>query len=467
MTAPIATAPAAGTHCRGCREALVADGHFCTRCGLPTADACPRCGADVPLGAGACGGCDGPLVHCENCGRVYPVERTRCENVDWTCAGAPLVSAFGAFSGLHGSLGRTGSVGGGPVALRPLSAPLFMLEDRDEAILDMLVAYGRAFLISSREVASVPLRLRGAIDPLDPAIARSVPLAARGREFRGVIDAAVGFGMVTVIFERHDRASETFVFRADDVSASWRLTGCEGARAAVPTPHGVLVFMPGEVKRFAPGSVDADGSAAIAAPPRVDAPPAVHLDGMFVVYGAADGAVVRVRVEGLETHVLRGPGSAGPPVLGPRYVHVLSRDDSNLASTTLHQIEVDTGAHDAVALPIASDLCLRGAGPSRLVFDTQQRAYREVALTPWPARLQAGGMPRPENEDRLTELLLDGAGHDVLLLALEGGRTALRVVRFDGEAVLRGALASNARFVACDDLVLLTSEGRLKCYALA
>lgn len=452
--------------CRGCREPLVQAGNFCVRCGLPSADACPRCGTDVPLAAGECPSCTAPLVHCETCGRTYPVDRTRCDSVDWNCHGAPLVSAFGAFAGLHGTLSRTSSARGGPCAMQPLAGPAFTFSDAESALLDVLAAYGRAFVFTPRAVLSLPLRLSGVVDPFDARVARSSPLAARGREYRSVIDAAVGFGLVCLVAECHDRRAEVLVFRADDVSVSWRLDESEAARAVVPVPEGVLVFAGAEVRRYAAGSVAPDAVARLPVPPRADAPPAVHEDGVFVAYGGADGSVWRIRVETLDITRLLAPGLVGPPVLGSRFVHVLSRE-SGAPVTLLHQIEVDTASHDAVSLPLVSDLRLRGEGALRLVFDTEQRAYRAVTVEPWPGRLQADLMPRPANEDIVSDLLLEGPSTDLLIAAREGGRSALRLVRFDGETVLRGALDPAARFVACDDRILVWSEGRLECHALA
>ena len=460
------TLAAGALTCRGCREPLVSAANFCVRCGLPTGDACPRCGKDLPLAVGECPSCAVPLVHCETCGRTYGVERTRCRNVDWNCLDAPLVSAFGACPGLHGSLARTSAARGGPCAMQPLGEPQWTLADSASPLLEVLAAYGRAFVFTPRAVLSLPLRASGAIDPFDSRVLRSSPLAARGREFRAVIDAAVGFGQVCLVAERHDRRAEVLVFRADDVSASWRLEGGDGARTAVPVPEGVLLFTDTEVKRYAAGSVAPDAVAVTAIPPRGEAPPAVADDGAFVVYGGTDGSVWRIRVETLETLRLLGPGSVGPPVLGPHFVHALSRE-SGAAVTLLHQIEVDTAAHDAVSLPLKTDLRLRGAGAMRLVFDIDGRAYRAVTVEPWPGRLQADIMPRPVNEDIIADLLLEGSSKDLLLAARDGGRGAVRLVRFDGETVLRGALDPSARFIACDDRIIVWSEGRLECHALA
>jgi hypothetical protein len=431
------------------------------RCGLPTADACPRCAAPTPLASAACPACEVPLVHCETCGRNYPVDRTRCENVDWNCAGAPLTSARGTYAGLYGTLARTSSVKAAPARMEAASGPIWTFADPGEPALDVLSAYGRVYVFTPQSVLSLPLAASGALDALSPGVGRSEPLAARGREFRRILDVTVGFGQVCLVAETHDRRARAFVFRADDVGSWWPLEIEGEALLAVPVPHAALVFTGDRrVHRCALGSTMPDRSADLPQEPHLDAPPAVHGDGAFVVYGTGD-RIVRIHVASLESAVLLGADASGPPVIGPRHVHVLTRE-AGAAVTVLHQIEVDSGAADAVSLPMKCDLRLRGDGPVRLVRDASQ--YRAIRLEPWPARLQAEAMPRPANEDVVADLVLDPA-LDLLLATREAARADLRVVRFDGEAVLRGA--ASPRFAACDDRLLTWNEGRLECFTFA
>ncbi len=498
--------------CRCCREPLPDAARFCVRCGLPASDACPGCDAPISLAAGTCAACGIPLVHCATCGRNYTVDHTRCENVDWNCLETPLVSAHGTYAGQHGTLGRTSSVAGGPLANVGADQTAWVFDDPQERVLELLAAYGRAFLVTSRGVLSLPLRPVGAVGGATPrpplavppagalapvpatdasvppqarpartapllhalsnGVVRTEPLVARGREFHRIVDAAAGFGQIGVIAEGSGQAARAFVLRADNVATCQELR-FEGSPCAVaPLPDGLLLFArDGEgclVHRFARGTTRPDASAKGPPLPPAGVSPVVPSEGLCVIVNAADGSVYRLDVSSLEfTSLLSGPAQqAGPPALGPRGVYVLTRERSS-AVTVCHQIDLYTNEVDAVSLPLGTDLRLRGAGRTRLVYETARNAYRAVRIDPWPARLQSETIVRPANEEITSDLVLDNATTlDLILCTRESGRGDLRLVHFDGEIVLRGALEEGTRFAACDDHIFWWNDGRVECCKL-
>jgi hypothetical protein len=85
--------------CPHCRHPLSSPGQaFCTRCGLALAQPCPNCSASLATPAGEfteCQGCKVSFWSCQQCGRLYHLDRTSCLNAYCPKKGEFWTAAFG------------------------------------------------------------------------------------------------------------------------------------------------------------------------------------------------------------------------------------------------------------------------------------------------------------------------------------------------------------------------------------
>jgi hypothetical protein len=88
------------TTCPHCRHPLQrADQGFCTACGLALRQPCPNCAATLATPEGEfteCGSCHTSFWSCQDCGRLYHLDRTSCLNSYCPRKGVFWTAAFGA-----------------------------------------------------------------------------------------------------------------------------------------------------------------------------------------------------------------------------------------------------------------------------------------------------------------------------------------------------------------------------------
>jgi len=164
-----------------CRTELPEASNYCPSCGAPQRAPCPVCGYgdDTGLGfsleLGQCPRCRSFLQRCPNCAKPFPLEATRCDNDDWTCAGTELVGGSQGFTCHGGNPQRSYAL----VEARERTARdgtgeftrAWRLElPQQRSLSDVVVAHGRVYAVNLRaqRVVSIPMWL-----DRDPGASRS------------------------------------------------------------------------------------------------------------------------------------------------------------------------------------------------------------------------------------------------------------------------------------------------------